>query len=119
MTYPNFSQTDFDTCSPPCKLSDMNELFMDRLQEARTISGIPFILNSAYRLLEHELAQGRKGTSSHTKGVAVDIAYKSGSECWKIVEALLFAGFTRIGIAKSFIHVDYDQDKPKEVMWGY
>jgi hypothetical protein len=37
----------------------------------------------------------------------------------KLVCALFDAGFGRIGIAKTFIHVDVDPDKPFDVMWVY
>jgi len=36
-----------------------------------------------------------------------------------IVEALFDAGFTRIGIAKTFIHADCDIELPQEVLWMY
>jgi hypothetical protein len=36
-----------------------------------------------------------------------------------IVGSLLEAGFNRIGIADTFIHVDNDPTKPEEVMWKY
>jgi len=35
------------------------------------------------------------------------------------VNALLKAGFTRIGIASSFVHVDCDPTKPAQVIWTY
>ena len=36
-----------------------------------------------------------------------------------MLEALIGAGFTRIGVAKTFIHVDCDMELPQEVMWMY
>jgi hypothetical protein len=37
----------------------------------------------------------------------------------RIVRALLGAGFTRVGIARTFVHVDADPDLPPEVVWVY
>jgi hypothetical protein len=37
----------------------------------------------------------------------------------QIVRGLLDAGFTRIGIAKTFIHADDDAESPQQVMWLY
>ena len=37
----------------------------------------------------------------------------------KIVQALLTAGFTRIGIASTFIHADDDPSKPQNLIWTY
>jgi len=36
-----------------------------------------------------------------------------------MIEALLDADFTRIGIGKDFIHVDMDPNKEPNVMWTY
>jgi len=51
------------------------------------------------------------------KGLASDIRYTSSSECFKILNGLILAGFRRIGIYKTFIHVDIDQDKVQGVIW--
>jgi len=114
-----FSNNDFRNASPSCSIKDMEETFLHRLDVARYHSGVPYIVNSAYRTVEHEKSKGRDGTSSHTKGVAVDLkATNSRSRC-KIIEGLLKAGFTRIGISGNFIHVDADSNKDQNVIWTY
>ena len=117
----NFSQKDFDKASPPCKIGQMSVPFMDKIQKARDISGIPYVVLSAYRSLEHEYSMGRKGTSSHPKGVALDIRFLSSREYGLIRKGLYLAGFTRIGInfKSKFIHVDDDTNKPLNVLWTY
>jgi len=109
----NFPDAEFRKCSPPCSVEDMQPQFMNKLQEARGYSTVPFRLTSAYRTVEHELNRGRTGTSSHTKRVAVDIAFRSGFELMEIVQGLIRAGFRRIGInwEKTFLHVDLDNEK--------
>lgn len=93
-------------CTPSCSLSNMSQSFMNRLDMAREIAGIPFVLNCAYRSVTWDKLHGRSGNSYHTLGRAVDIKCLSSKERYKIVAALLKSGFTGIGVNKTFIHVD-------------
>ncbi len=93
--------------------------FVYKLQVARNYAGIPFIITSGYRCPKHNKAVGGSPGSSHILGIAADIRVRSSAERFKIVEGLMIAGFTRIGIAASFVHVDIDTDKPNCVMWLY
>jgi uncharacterized protein YcbK (DUF882 family) len=97
---------------------NMDEDFLSKLDEAREFAGIPFIINSAYRSPEHPLSI-KNPTSSHIKGLAVDIKATDSSTRFKVIEALVSVGFTRLGIADTFIHVDWDFDKSQEVIWTY
>ncbi len=119
MSYRYFSQRDFDNCTPPCSIEDMNEDTLAMLDKARDMAGVPFVINSAYRTVEHELSKGRDGTSSHTTGRAVDIRALNGRQRWLVISALIEAGFTRLGIGKGFIHVDNDSEKDPKVVWVY
>ena len=114
-----FKESEFRQCVPACSLQDMNQGLMYMLDNARERAGIPFVLNSAYRSEAWEKKQGRNGTSSHTKGLAVDIRCNTNANRMKIVRALMETGFTRIGIGKTYIHADYDPDKSQNVMWHY
>jgi len=114
-----FSQKDFDKCSPPCKLEDMDENFMKKLDIARQVCKSPFVVTSAFRSEIWEREQGRDGTSSHAKGLAVDLKAESSIFRHKLIVSLLSVGFNRIGIGKNFIHVDIDKDKPSNVIWHY
>ena len=97
---------------------NMDEDFLSKLDEAREFAGIPFSINSAYRSPTHPESI-KNPTSSHIKGLAVDIKATDSKTRFKILEALLSVGFTRIGIADTFIHVDMDYDKSQEVIWTY
>ena len=112
MEFKYFKPSEFEKCVPSCSIDAMSERFLSLLDYARELACVPFKLNSAYRSKEYELSKGRSGSSSHCKGIAVDIACGSSSMRYCIVSALLQCGFRRIGIYKSFIHVDYDLDKP-------
>ena len=97
----------------------MDKTFLHKLDVARYHSGVPYIVNSAFRTLEHEKSKGRDGSSSHTKGMAVDLRATNSRTRFKIIEGLLKAGFNRIGVAKDFIHVDSDPSKDPNVIWIY
>lgn len=114
--FPNFSEAEFRKCVPSCSLQDMDESFMERLQSARTIADVPFKLNSAYRSVDYELAHKRSGLSMHCKGRAVDIKCVDSGTRYRIVEALIAAGFRGIGIDNQFIHVD---DRVNHLIWLY
>lgn len=114
-----FSESEFKKCTPKCSLQDMDQSFMSKLDTARSIAGIPFVLNSAYRSKEWEIKQGRAGTSSHCEGKAVDIRCGSDYNRFIVIDALRKAGFTRIGVAKTYIHVDSSITHSQKVIWLY
>lgn len=90
-----------------------------RLDQARAIAQIPFVITSGLRSDEHNARVGGSPGSSHLTGNAVDIRCESSKHRSLIVSALIKAGFDRIGIGSSFVHVDNDRSKPSNVMWLY
>ena len=99
-----FSEGEFNRCSPSCSLQDMKQTTMSKLDTAREIAGIPFVLTSAYR---------------SPLGRAVDIKCNTSRNRFLIVDALLKAGFNRVGVANTFIHADDSETHDQEVMWLY
>jgi|TARA_B110001452_G_C14907639_1_gene317228 zinc D-Ala-D-Ala carboxypeptidase len=97
---------------------NMDVDFLSKLDKAREFAGIPFIINSAYRSPSHPESI-KNPTSSHIKGLAVDISAKDSRQRFLILDALIAVGFSRIGIAGTFIHVDLDLDKSQNVIWTY
>lgn len=93
--------------------------FRKKLNEARDIAGIPFILTSAFRCEKHNQDVGGTSESAHLEGLAVDIKCTDAWSRFKILSALFEVGFCRIGIGKTFIHVDDDLTKPQGVVWDY
>ena len=83
---------------------NMNVNFLAKLDEAREYAGIPFIINSAYRSPTHPESI-KNPTSSHIKGLAVDISVKDSRTRFLVLDALLVVGFSRVGISNSFIKV--------------
>lgn len=113
-----FETKEFD--SPDHKNSgvNMDSNFLELLNNAREIAGIPFKITSGYRTPEHNKKVGGVQNSSHLNGLAADIAIGSGNERYIILNALIKAGFKRLGIAKTFIHCDTDSSKSNSV-WTY
>jgi len=59
-------------------------------------------------------------TSAHIKGLAADIRCSDGVTRARMMDALVYAGFERFGLHKSFIHVDIDnKEKPSPAIWLY
>ena len=115
MSYKYFKYGDF-----ACKetgLNEMDEVFIHRLDELREACGFPFIVTSGYRDKTHS-AEAKKATGGqHTLGVAADIRITKGADRYKIVAKAIELGFTGIGIAKTFVHVDLRGSTP--VIWSY
>lgn len=114
-----FSESEFRACIPSCSLQDMEQHTMDKLDMAREIAGIPFVLNSAYRSPAWEKKHNRTGTGAHPHRCGVDIRCNTSANRMKVVSSCLAAGFTRIGIGKTYVHVDDDDTKVQNVMWHY
>jgi len=114
-----FKESEFRACTPSCHLHDMNQATMSKFDTAREIAGIPFVINSAYRSPEWDRSKGRSGTGAHTLGRAIDIRCNSDRNRFLVISALLKAGFTRIGIAKTYIHADDSPSHTQQVVWLY
>ena len=96
----------------------MDKDFLAKLDKAREFAKVPFVINSAYRSTEHPESI-KNPTSSHIKGLAVDIRTTDSRTRYKVLNALIHVCFNRIGIADTFIHVDDDKDKSQQVIWTY
>ena len=96
----------------------MDNCFLDSLDKCRGEAAVPFLITSGYRTVKHNEEVGGSPTSSHLDGVAVDIACTDSAARLKIIKAALANGFRRIGVAKTFIHLDKDPEKP-DFMWVY
>ena len=119
----NFEIQEFN--SPDLENSgiNMDAAFLQMLDDARGISGIPFNITSGYRTKNRNKLVGGVANSSHLVGKAADISVQSGNERYIIINALIKAGFKRIGVAKTFIHCDNDSleqggTKPNSI-WTY
>ena len=111
----NFTDDEF-RC-PCCGKEEMDRDFVGQLQEARDKAGTPFNINSGWRCQKHNGAVGGVEASSHLVGQATDLRAHTSNERFKIIEALIRVGFKRIGIGRTYIHVDNNNTKTQGVMW--
>lgn len=114
-----FQDAEFARCTPPCSITQMDGDFLDLMDKVRYMAGIPLVVNSAYRSRSYELSKGRDGNSAHTRGKALDIRCNTSRNRWKIVNAAIRCGIRRIGIGKTYVHLDDDASLPQCVIWDY
>ena len=122
--FKHFSLYEFRSPDDDDSGKQMNMEFVQKLDEAREIAGIPFIINSGFRTRKHNdwlMANGYPASphSSHLKGLAADIKVKNDSHRHIILSALMEVGLNRFGIGKNYIHVDMDSGKLKNRIWVY
>jgi len=114
-----FKISEFASPDLPGSGSEMCSMFLVDLDEARDRADVPFVITSGYRTVQHNEKVGGRVGSSHLKGLAADIAYKGNYEKYRILKGLMSVGFRRLGLGKNFIHVDCDDKKSQDILWGY
>lgn len=114
-----FKNSEFEKCSPPCSIEDMDQDFLNLLDDIREAMGVPLVLNSAYRSPEWDRSKGRSGNGGHTKRCAVDIRCNDSATRARLVRVAGDFGITRIGIANTFVHIDTAKDLPSPSIWLY
>lgn len=106
-------------CTPSSSVEDLNSKLVDTLILAQKMAGFQFTITSAFRSQVYERSKGRKGTSSHCKGLAVDISTRDSHTRFKVIAACILAGIPRIGVGKTFVHVDIDETKAHPIIFHY
>ena len=114
-----FTYDEFDSPDVPGSGHQMRDEFLQKLDRAREISGVPFRINSGMRSYDWNQKVGGTPNSSHLIGLAADISATTSNRRFVIVRALMEVGFTRIGIGDTFVHVDCDPDKVENCIWLY
>ena len=117
MKYFNYSEFDSPDVQGSGQL--MDKRLLKKLDEIREIVGEPIIITSGFRTPAHNESVNGVESSSHLKGLAVDIAIRHSRMRFKLISALFEVGINRIGIADNFIHIDIDPDKDENVIWSY
>ncbi|MFC4636599.1 D-Ala-D-Ala carboxypeptidase family metallohydrolase [Dokdonia ponticola] len=92
-----------------------------QLLEKRTGYAVLKNINSAVRSHFWNKKVGGVSNSAHliTKCKAVDIRAPTRAIRNLLVVQAYNLGFTRIGVGKTFVHLDVDTSKPQYVAWGY
>lgn len=117
--YKNFPKSDFD-----CKHTGKNEMqheFMMRLQRMRDEFARPMIITSGYRHPTHPVeARKTHSNGEHTQGMCCDVKCLDSGTRFTLISLALKHGFTRIGVAKTFLHLGLGgKNLPNNVIWDY
>ena len=115
----HFSPHEFDSPDSPGSGRNMQWSIVSKLDSIRSTIGQPMVVNSGYRTPEHNDEVGGVDGSAHSEGYAVDIACRVSRLRFLIIQAALDVGISRIGIARTFVHLDTDPSKPVQVAWLY
>ena len=94
-----------------------------KLKQLEVVTGYPILnwINSGVRTKSHNRRVGGVANSSHVIPIckAVDIKASSTAIRNTSVYAAKQVGFKRIGVGKTFVHLDVDDSKSQYVAWGY
>lgn len=115
MEFLYFKLEDFD-----CQETGENEMdleFVRKVDELRSALGRPLIVTSGYRSPTHSLEAKKEKPGTHAQGIACDLKVSNGAERRELVKQAFYLGFTGIGVAKTFVHVDTRTTTP--VLWVY
>ena len=115
MSFKYFSRDEFK-----CSETGNNEIqdeFVHALDKLREECGFPFAITSGYRDPSHSVEAKKEKAGQHTLGIAADIAVSGGSQRFIIVSKAMELGFSGIGVARTFVHVDIRTSQPE--IWCY
>ena len=121
MDIDNFTYEEF-SCKCGCGENTTANSTKVKLENMRIDAGIPFII-SATRCPAYNRKVGGVKDSTHMtlfdESYGIDIDVENSRDKYILVTSAIRAGFTRIGIAETFIHVDDSPVKVQEVIWTY
>ena len=110
--WPNFDLWEFQCRCPECRARDYQEALLvtdmlDGLQAMRDVVGTMSIV-SGYRCEKHpdEVVKDG-GPGAHAHGLAVDVSCTLARKRYQIITVAQDHGFVGIGVARSFIHLDF------------
>ena len=98
---------------------DANARLRIKLERVRELYGKAIIVNSGVRCTKHNAAVGGVDSSEHVAGLGADLRCSTSRARAFLLGAVLAAGFRRVGIAKSFIHVGASEELDQDVVWVY
>jgi len=119
----------FDSPDIPGSGKCIDKELVGKLKKLEKLTGYPIFekINSGARSPKHNKSVGGVSNSAHLmpKCKAVDISTKGRTtkETNAIRDKLVFGakkvGFKRIGIGRTFVHLDNDASKTQYIAWGY
>ena len=123
----NFDRSEF-LCPCGCGLDNIDESLVEELQRSRDAVGVPYVIASGCRCHQHNadiyhrlypnksvnLQSPHLPSLKTLKCRAVDITILDMDERKKILTDVI-PRFRRVGIARTFIHLDNETDLPQGV----
>jgi len=91
------------------------------LQKLREKYNKSITITSGFRSKKHPIeARKTHSNGEHTQGNCADLLCTNSSDRFILIKLALELGFTRIGIAKNFIHLGIGgKSLPNNVIWDY
>lgn len=120
-TIKHFVSSEFDDPTVPGSGENMDYDFVRRLDDLRSVWGLPVVINSGFRTIRHNALVGGKPNSSHTRGLAADCRIDGLMHCIKFAVLAASRGFQRIGVdlRGEYVHLDTDSSLPHPATWFY
>ena len=113
----NFNRAEY-ACKCGCGKDDIKDELAVKVQLVRNALNRSITINSGVRCEHHNYDIAATPTSSHIGGWAADLKYTGSAQRYELLNAIMPI-FDRVGIAKTFIHVDVDATKTAGVVWLY
>lgn len=103
--------------------TQLDPAFLGELHEMEHDLGFPVSVNSGKRTPEHNADPKVGGVldSAHIEDPcrAADIAVSGGWQRYEVVRWALEHHIKRIGVGKTFVHLDRSPTLPQSVLWEY
>ena len=113
----------FDSPDSPGSGRCMDRKFIEMLYQLARITKLPIfkMINSGARTAYWNTQVGGVSNSSHKVPTckAADIKAPTTAIRNQLVIAAKLVGFKRIGVGRTFVHLDSDTSKKQNVAWGY
>lgn len=101
----------------PNEVSGLKDELVQKLDGARELAHIPFVITSGLRSPEHNTEVGGVEGSEHITGEGCDLRVRNSHERFLILNSALKVGFNRIGLYPKHIHLGVSKSNPQEVVW--
>ena len=115
---PHFNLSEFRCpCCGAVEIDNARKL-ASQLEVIRSVVG-PVVIRSGCRCANRNAAVGGKPNSAHLRSLAADCLTQTDRYRFDFLRAAVLAGFSRIGVAKTTVHVDIDTSLDQHVVWTY